>query len=314
MRLYDHDLLTVRAHIWIEGSGVCAILILGYSMAFVEGRRLRDYNLADKHGAARFFSGIVCGFAGVSILVGAITLGGWIHWGVTTLDGPGILRFGTLWAVGSLFTGMLEEGIIRCYLLSTLEREIDFTSAIGLIGAMVLSTSLNVKGAGACGLCVFALFGAIVCTWQHFSCSCGGNFWYAAWITSIFFGFIHTGNNSENSIGIFTAAAIGFVFCISVRLTGSAWWAIGCHTAWDWTESFFYGTANSGIQVQGHFLTSSPIGPAIWNGGKTGPEGSLLLLPLLVLSVSVLWLGYGHTWRSGGLNYMIFRRNQNSES
>jgi len=59
----------------------------------------------------------------------------------------------------------------------------------------------------------------------------------------------------------------GFAFCVSIWATGSAWWAIGCHAAWDWAETYFYGTADSGLPAKGHYLTTTPAGAAIWSGG-----------------------------------------------
>ncbi len=97
---------------------------------------------------------------------------------------------------------------------------------------------------------------------------------------------------------IFSAAAIGFVFCVSVRLTGSAWWAIGFHAAWDWTQTFFYGTADSGIPAKGHFLTTTPAGVDLWSGGSDGPEGSLLVIPVILLVLVVLILVYGRRMRA----------------
>ena len=109
------------------------------------------------------------------------------------------------------------------------------------------------------------------------------NFWQASWVTSTLFGLIHTGNNGENWIGIFAAGAIGFVFVVSVWVTGSAWWAIGCHAAWDWAETFFYGAADSGNVATGHYLTVTPAGPVLWSGGTDGPEGSVLVIGIIVL-------------------------------
>ena len=128
----------------------------------------------------------------------------------------------------------------------------------------------------------------------------GGGFWQAAWVTSTLFGFIHTGNNGENWIGIFAAAAIGFVFCVSVWVTGSAWWAIGCHAGWDWAETYFYGTADSGMQAQGHYLTSSPAGNVLWSGGTDGPEGSLLVLGAILLLLVGLLVVMGGSGRRLG--------------
>ena len=125
------------------------------------------------------------------------------------------------------------------------------------------------------------------------SCSTQCAFWQAAWVTSTFFGFIHTTNGGENWIGIFAASFIGFVFCVSVRVTGSAWWAIGCHAGWDWAETFFYGTADSGLPAQGHFLTTSPAGNPLWSGGADGPEGSLLVLGVDSAVAPALLVLYG---------------------
>ena len=86
---------------------------------------------------------------------------------------------------------------------------------------------------------------------------------------------------------------IGFVFCVSVRLTGSLWWAVGCHAAWDWAETFFYGTADSGMVASGHYLTTSPAGNAFWSGGADGPEGSVLVLGVALLLLAMLLVIYG---------------------
>ena len=102
----------------------------------------------------------------------------------------------------------------------------------------------------------------------------------------------HTGNNGEHWVGIFAAAFIGFVFCVSVWVTGSAWWAIGCHAAWDWAETYFYGTADSGFVAPGHLFTSSPAGNPLWSGGTVGPEGSLLIIPVVLLILAWLLIFY----------------------
>lgn len=117
-------------------------------------------------------------------------------------------------------------------------------------------------------------------------------FWTAAALLSVIFGGIHLFNSDESAVGILCAMLMGFVFCVSVRLTGSAWWAIGFHAAWDWAETFFYGTADSGIVSRGHWLTTIPMGNRLWSGGSTGPEGSLLFLPTVMLILALLFLLY----------------------
>ena len=79
---------------------------------------------------------------------------------------------------------------------------------------------------------------------------------------------------------------------MSVRVTGSAWWAIGCHAAWDWAETFFYGAADSGFLGQGHYLSANSAGNPLWSGGSDGPEGSLLVLGVVLLLLLFLLAFY----------------------
>jgi hypothetical protein len=80
---------------------------------------------------------------------------------------------------------------------------------------------------------------------------------------------------------------------LSIWYTGSLWWAIGFHATWDWGETYFYGTPNSGVAGEGHFLTAHPVGNILFSGGATGPEGSLLVLPTIVLLAIILYFTVG---------------------
>jgi hypothetical protein len=219
--------------------------------------------------------------------------GGWVHFGPVALSGAQIFTFAALWGVAFILTGFCEEGAFRCYLQSILTRGINFWWALGVVGAVCAELLLTAKGQGIWGVYAIALLGLGPCLVLHLKKVEGAGFWQAAWVTSTLFGFFHTGNNGENWIGIFAAGAIGFVFCVSVRLTGSAWWAIGCHAAWDWAETYFYGTADSGFVAKGHFLSTTPAGNALWSGGADGPEGSLLVLGIILLLLAALIMLYG---------------------
>jgi len=270
-----------------------AFLCAGALVALIERRRVVDYNLTGPRRFVHFLSGLVVGFASVSALVGALAWGGWIHFGPVTLSGAQIFTYAALWAVAFLMTGLGEEGSFRCFLQFTITRGVNFWWALGTVGIICLDLLLMGKGNGIWGVYVAALLGLAPCLWLHLKKAEGSNFWQAAWVTSTLFGYVHTGNGGENWIGIFAAAAIGFVFCVSIRLTGSAWWAIGCHAAWDWSESYFYGTADSGVVAQGHYLSTSPAGNVLWSGGADGPEGSVLVLPVILLLLAVLVVLYG---------------------
>lgn len=124
----------------------------------------------------------------------------------------------------------------------------------------------------------------------------GVGFWWGALVFSFLYGFAHSTNPGESPVGLFSAGAVGLVFCLSIWYTGSLWWAVGFHAAWDWGESYFFGTSDSGLTVKGHLFSEHPVGKILWSGGKTGPEGSLLILPLLAIVAILMWLW----WRRRG--------------
>lgn len=273
--------------------GFLAMLGAASIVALIERRRILDYNLTDPRRLPHFLSGLATGFAALSTLVGALAWGSWLHFGPTALSGSQIFKYAAAWACVFLLVGCVEEGTMRCYLLFTLTRGINFWWAVGINGAICLELIVRAKGNGVWGVYAMALLGLIPCFVLHLKNGRNAGFWQASWVTSTLFCFGHTGNNGENWIGIFAAGLIGFVFCVSVRVTGSAWWAIGCHAAWDWTETYFYGTADSGFTAQGHLLTTTATGNALWSGGTDGPEGSLLVLPLGLIVLMFLLVLYG---------------------
>ncbi|MGH9606558.1 MAG: CPBP family intramembrane glutamic endopeptidase [Terracidiphilus sp.] len=271
---------------------VLAILGAGALVALIERRRILDYNLRGPHRFTNFLGGLATGFVALSALVGALAWGKWLHFGAVAISGPQILGFGAVWALAFLLTGFFEEGSFRCFFLYTLTRGLNFWWALALVAAACLDLVLRAKGNGVWGVYVIALLLLVPCLILHLKRAPSASFWEAAWVTSTYFGFLHTSNNGENWIGIFSAAAIGFVFCVSVWVTGSAWWAIGCHAAWDWAETYFYGTADSGMIAKGHFLTTHPAGNVFWSGGTDGPEGSVLVLGAIALILLILLVFY----------------------
>lgn len=262
-------------------------------IAAMERRRILDYNLVDSAGVRHFFSGLTAGFLALSALVGVLAAGGWLHFGPVALSGSAVLHYAALWGAAFLLVGCVEEGIFRCYLQFTLTRAINFWAAFFILGAVCLELFLRAKGNGVWGVYSMALLGLVPCFILHQRKAASSGFWQAAWVSSTLFGFVHTGNSGENWIGIFAAGAIGFVFCASIYVTGSAWWAIGCHAAWDWAETFFYGTADSGLPAKGHLLTTTPAGNPFWSGGADGPEGSVLVLAIILGLLGALILLYG---------------------
>jgi uncharacterized protein len=154
------------------------------------------------------------------------------------------------------------------------------------LGNMALSSSDALKY----GL-LFAIAFVLVGLFEEFSfrgymqstLGSGIGFWPAAIILSILFGAIHLQNLNEAPIGAAMAGSFGVLAAFSLKRTGNIWFPIGMHASWDWGETYFYSTPDSGFLAPGHLLNSSFHGPTWLTGGAIGPEGSAFALAVLVI-------------------------------
>jgi len=288
LHLISRDGFSPKNALFGELFQVVALVAAAAIVALIERRTILDYNLRGSRRAVHFFSGLIVGFLALSALVGGLAAGHWLRFGPAMLSGSAIVKYAVVWGAVFLMVGCFEEGTMRCYLQYTFTRGLNFWLAAGIIASLCTLLLLRTKGEAAWGVYIIALLGFVPCLLLHLNKVPSSGFWQAAWLTSTLFGAGHTGNAGENWIGIFAAAFIGFVFCVSVWVTGSAWWAIGCHAAWDWAETYFYGTADSGFVAPGHLFSTSPAGNPLWSGGTDGPEGSLLVIPVVLLIL--VWL------------------------
>lgn len=117
-------------------------------------------------------------------------------------------------------------------------------------------------------------------------------FWPATLALSIGFAAVHIPNPGETVVGILQVLGTGVLFCFMIRRTGNLWFAVGYHAFWDWAQTFFYGTADSGLLGKGHFLNTSIHGPDWITGGSAGPEGSVCALLVLLLCALLVHLRF----------------------
>jgi uncharacterized protein len=127
----------------------------------------------------------------------------------------------------------------------------------------------------------------------QFTLTRGIGFWPAAVLLSCYFGWSHRLNEGERWTGLLAAAVIGLFFCLTLRRTGSLWFAVGFHAAWDWGETFVYSVPDSGTLFPGHLLKTSFRGPDWLTGGIVGPEGSLLCFVV----IAVVWAVFARRYR-----------------
>jgi hypothetical protein len=116
----------------------------------------------------------------------------------------------------------------------------------------------------------------------------GMTFWPAAIVLSLLFGALHLKNAGEDPFGIIEVVCAGLMLSYVIWRTGSLAMAFGIHAAWDWAQSFFYGTADSGLHMHGYLLSSHSSGSAWLSGGPAGPEGSIFAIPVTLLVIVVV--------------------------
>jgi uncharacterized protein len=238
-----------------EGCLALSTLIATWIMSRIERRPFPGYGLAPTRWLLRLLAGLAWGLGFLSLLVFALRASGLLIFDRKAISGAAAAHFGAYWFAAFLAVGFFEEIFFRGYMQFTLSR--------GLAG-------------------IFGLLGARK---RH-----ALGFWTAAFLVSFGFGFSHTSNQGESPIGLLSAGLIGVVFCLSLWRTGSLWWAIGLHAAWDWAQSYLYGVADSGTIVSGRLFVTHPIGRIILSGGRTGPEGSIYILPIVLMIAIVILL------------------------
>jgi membrane protease YdiL (CAAX protease family) len=245
-----HAEIPATPHLLIgEALFFLATFLVTWIMSKIERRPNSVYGLGGGRKFPNFLAGLGWGVTCLSLLVLTLWKTGLLVMDDRLLFGSDILRFGAIWLLSFLLVGLLEEYLSRGYLQYTLTR--------GLAG--LYQWAFKTRHSATLG------------------------FWTSAAIISILFGLGHSSNPGESPIGLFSAGLASLVFCLSLWRTGSLWWAIGFHTAWDWAQSFLYGVADSGAMVQHHLLATHPVGKPILSGGATGPEGSIFVVAILAL-------------------------------
>jgi membrane protease YdiL (CAAX protease family) len=243
----------MRGMIIQEGVVFAAILFLSWIMSLIERRRLAVYGLGGRNVLGRFLTGTLWGLIGMGLLIASLRIFHLLSFDGRLDFGAAIFGWGALQLIGFLLVGLFEEYLFRGYLQFTLTR-----------------------GMAGLGKTISPEHGRSIA------------FWIAAVLTSALFYFAHTGNSGETPVGLVIVFLAGIVLVLALWKTGSLWWAIGFHMAWDWSQSFLYGVPDSGGLMQGRLFATHAMGKPLLSGGTDGPEGSLLCIPVLLLLIVVL--------------------------
>jgi uncharacterized protein len=211
-----------------------------------------------------------CGLLLATAVMARIEGRSWLDYGLGDRRAATLFGQGAFWGIAlmSALVGVLA--LTHALTITAPTREVG-----SLLGSGLLWAAMFIPAAAAEEL----LFRG----YPFFRLARAGNPVRAAVVMSICFGLAHLGNRDETVIGITQVVGIGLVFCLAVWRSGSLWWVLGAHAAWNWTQTFVFGCATSGLPATGQWLSCAPSGPAWLSGGATGPEGSILSLPAFAL-------------------------------
>ncbi len=251
-----------KPHLHIDFVPSLTIVTDGFQflgMAFIcwifsraERRSVASYGIG-RNRLRDFAPGAFWGLVALSLLVFVLHALHLLYFDARLVSGGTLVAYAIKWLIAFLLVGFAEEYMLRGYMQFTLTR--------GVYGLAERIAPRNPRAAA---------------------------FWIAAVIMSLVFGMLHLGNGGENLIGIGQVVLVGLVFSYALWRTGSLWWSIGFHMAWDWAQSFLYGVPDSGNISVGRLFQTHIAGKPLLSGGADGPEGSVLCIPVMLLIVLII--------------------------
>lgn len=161
-----------------------------------------------------------------------------------------------------------------------------------LSGAVIVDWGFRPAGSGNWGIAV---------GWLVVSCvlaPIGEEVWYRGYVfqnikrgwgliaagvvSSLLFGGLHLLNPNAELLGAINIALHVGVYVLGILLSGSLWFPIGAHAAWNFTQFFIFGLPNSGFSIERLGLEgltmfkSESYGSLLLTGGEFGIEASII--------------------------------------
>jgi membrane protease YdiL (CAAX protease family) len=118
-------------------------------------------------------------------------------------------------------------------------------------------------------------------------------FWPASIVIAMIFAAVHYFfKQGENIWDVITLVSLSLLLSYSMLRTGTLWFAVGFHIAFDYMQLFVIGTPNGGLVPVGRLLNVRFTGPAWLTGGILGTEASFLMYPAIALLWLYVWWRY----------------------
>jgi membrane protease YdiL (CAAX protease family) len=116
---------------------------------------------------------------------------------------------------------------------------------------------------------------------------------WAVIVSSLLFGLVHWGNPNATLLSTIMIACVTPLLIYAYFKTGQLWLPIGLHLGWNFFQASVFGFASSG-QSSPTMITQTPVGPDWLSGGAFGAEGSILIIPFIIISFYLIhwWVQY----------------------
>ena len=122
----------------------------------------------------------------------------------------------------------------------------------------------------------------------------GLNRFWAGVLSAVLFATLHGNNPHLTRQALLLLFLAGIFLALARTLTDRLWLPLGLHWGWNLFEGTVYGFPVSGVTVP-RLIESVVRGPQWLTGGAFGPEGGMVLLPLVGV---MTWLLYWWTMRN----------------
>lgn len=126
--------------------------------------------------------------------------------------------------------------------------------------------------------------------WMFSSLSAKHNIPVGILVSSLFFTFLHLGNDGLSLIPLLDLTLFAILACLVILKTGNLWVISGIHAAWNCFQGNVFAFPVSGSQAGQAFISVITTGPDWLSGGAFGVEGSII--SLLIQASMISWLVY----------------------
>lgn len=103
-------------------------------------------------------------------------------------------------------------------------------------------------------------------------------------ISCLIYGVVHAFNPNAGILSSLIIVLFGYLRIYGLLSTKMMWLSIGMHIGWNFFQGPIFGFSASGHKTA-QLLSHSVKGPEYLSGGEFGPEGSLIMIPIIIFAL-----------------------------